>query len=134
LGRAVALSVIVFFLLGIGWPFLVQFRFSSVFITPPTNWYDDNHVLQDCLLAFSPFLGPITVIKRLEEFEIHGRGPIWLGLGIVILIKSALAGLLFWLTLRTFDRCLGRTAESALRACPPNSASRNVTDRATVTC
>jgi ABC-type transport system involved in multi-copper enzyme maturation permease subunit len=134
LDRAVAASVIVFFLLGIGWPFLIQFRFSSVFITPPTNWYDDNRVLQDCLLTLSPLVGPMTVIKRLEEFEIYGRGPIWLGLGIVILIKSALAGLLFWFTLRTFDRCLGRTSESAPRARPRKSASRNVIDRATVTC
>jgi hypothetical protein len=73
-------------------------------------------VLHDCLISLSPFVGPMTAINRLYQIEFHDRGPTWLGIGLVILIKTAIAGLLLWLTTRTFDRCLGRVSESGFRA------------------
>ena len=46
----------------------------------------------------------------LVGIEFRGRRLIWLGTGVVILIKAAIAGLLLWLTIKTFDRCLGRVS------------------------
>ena len=44
--------------------------------------------------------------------RVPGRSLIWLGTGIAILIKATIAGLLLWLTIKTFDRCLGRAPET----------------------
>ena len=112
LGRAVALSVVAYFLFGFGWPLLIELLFSQFFVSQTVPWYDQSHVLHDCLISLSPFVGPMTAINRLYQVEFHGRGPIWLGIGLVILVKTAIAGLLLWLTTRTFDRCLGRVSES----------------------
>jgi ABC-type transport system involved in multi-copper enzyme maturation permease subunit len=124
LGRAVTLSVIVFFLLGFGWPCLVELVLSPMFMKPEVNWYEQDHVMQECLLAFSPFVGPMTAISSLQQIEIRGRGPLWLGIGAVIVVKSTLAGFMFWLALKTFDGCLGRIKESRVIAGPEKSAVR----------
>jgi hypothetical protein len=39
--------------------------------------------------------------------------PQWIGMGVVVVIKAAIAWLLVWLTIKTFDRCVGRVPESA---------------------
>ena len=121
LGRAVALSVIVFFLLGIGWPLLIELLFSQLFVGHLRDWYEQNRVLQECLVSFSSF-GPMSPISELEGFGFRQRGPLWIGLGIVILSKIVIAGMLFWLTVETFDRCLGRISESRIPAHPRRSA------------
>jgi hypothetical protein len=124
LGRAVALSVIVFFLLGIGWPFLIELLFSPMFATQSVNWYDRNRALQDSLISFSPMVGPMGAIKELQQVEFHGRGPIWLGICTVILIKSAIASFLLWLGIKTFDRCFNRMPETGAIAPLRESAVR----------
>ena len=123
LGRAVALSVIAFFLLAIGWPLLIELLFSQLFFPQVRNWYEQNRVLHDCLMSFSS-LGPMSPISELQGFGFRGRGPLWIGLGTVILTKFAIAGLLFWLTVKTFDRCLGRISESRFLILPWRSAVR----------
>jgi ABC-type transport system involved in multi-copper enzyme maturation permease subunit len=121
LGRAVALSVIVYFLLAIGWPLLIELLFSKLFFPQVRNWYEQSRVLHDCLMSFSS-LGSMSPISELQGFGFRARGPLWIGLGTVILIKFAIAGLLFWLTAKTFDRCLGRISESRFLALPWRSA------------
>ena len=124
LGRAVALSVIAYFLLGIGWPLLIELLFSQLLVSQPVNWYDRNRTLQKCLMSFSPLTGPMSSINELQQYEFYGRGPIWLGVGTVIVIKSTIAGLLLWLTTQTFDHCLGRVPESRFLAHFRKSAAR----------
>src|SRR5262249_17408798 len=62
--------------------------------------------------ALSPVFGPMTPIEMLQQVSFEPRTQLWIGLGVVILLKAAAAGLLFGLTGRTFDRCLGRVPEA----------------------
>ncbi len=121
LGRAVALSVIVYFLLVIGWSLLIELLFSRLFVAQVVDWYEENRVLRDCLMSFSPF-GPMRPIGELQGLGFYQRGPLWIGLGIVILSKIAIAEVLFWLTVKTFNRCLGRVSESRFPAHSRRSA------------
>ena len=124
LGRAVALSVIVFFLFGLGWPLLIQFGFSQMSRALSPSWTDHKRVLREFLTSLSPLVGPMSPIRTLEGFEFERRGPIWMSIVTALIVKSAIAGLLFWLTIKTFDRCLGRVPESRFRAPPRPSAVR----------
>jgi ABC-type transport system involved in multi-copper enzyme maturation permease subunit len=114
LGQAVALSVIVFFLIVIGWPLLVEGMFSTFLVAQSTEEIDRYRWLRECLMSVSPLNGPFRPITLLRQVERSGRGPIWLGVGVAILFKAALTGLILWLTIKTFDRCLGRVSESRL--------------------
>ena len=44
--------------------------------------------------------------------EQHSRAPAWIATAIVIVVKAATAAFLLWLTVKTFDRCLGRVPGS----------------------
>jgi ABC-type transport system involved in multi-copper enzyme maturation permease subunit len=112
LGQAVTLSVIAYFVTGIGWLFLVEFVFSQINSSQSLDWQHQNRWLETCAMSFSPIFGTITPLLPLEQFPFHGRAPFWITIGFVIVFKAAVAGLLFWLTIRTFDRCLGRVTES----------------------
>jgi ABC-type transport system involved in multi-copper enzyme maturation permease subunit len=105
LGQAVALSVIAYFLAGIGWLILVGF----------VDWDDEHRWLGTCAMSVSPIFGTIAPIAVLEETAFNGRMPIWITIVTIILVKAAIAGLVFWLTIKTFDRCLGRVSESRLQ-------------------
>ena len=114
LGRAVAFSVIAFFLLGFCWPMVVEMVFP-MFGTRTADWYERTRVLRMGLTSLSPIGGPMNLIEELEQFESHGRGRMWLCMGTVVLIKAAIAGFLFWLSLMSFNRCLGRMPEAGAR-------------------
>ena len=60
LGRAVALSVIAFFLFGLGWPLLIELLFSPMFRTPSTNLADRSALLREFLTSLSPMVGPMS--------------------------------------------------------------------------
>jgi hypothetical protein len=124
LGRAVALSVIAFFLFGLGWPLLIDLVFSRMFTPQSPNWTDQNRVLKEFLTSLSPLVGPMSPIRTLQGFEFQARGAIWMSIGTAFVVKSAIAGLLFWLTIKTFDRCLSRVPESPFRAHPKPSLVR----------
>ena len=87
-----------------------------MFRTPSTNLADRSALLREFLTSLSPMVGPMSALRTLQGFEFERRGPIWIGLGTAILVKSTIAWLLFWLTTKTFDRCLGRVPESRFRA------------------
>jgi ABC-type Na+ efflux pump permease subunit len=123
LGRAVALSVIAFFLFGLGWPLLIDLVFSPMFRARLSTWSEQHRLLREFLGSLSPLVGPMGSIRMLG-FEFEGRGPVWIGHAMAILVKTTIAGLLFWLTTRTFDRCLGRVSESRFCARPRPSAVR----------
>jgi hypothetical protein len=50
----------------------------------------------------------------LQHFATQNRAPIWNTVGIVILTKAAVVVILLWLTIKTFDRCMGRVSSSTL--------------------
>jgi ABC-type transport system involved in multi-copper enzyme maturation permease subunit len=112
LGRAVALSVISFFITGIGWMILVESldavrrRMQSSGGPERVRW------LHDALLSLSPIFGPMVPVATLMNAEQHSRAPAWVALAIVLLVKAAAAGFILWLTVKTFDRCLGRVQGS----------------------
>jgi ABC-type transport system involved in multi-copper enzyme maturation permease subunit len=108
LGRAVVLSVLVFFLTGIGWLLLFALLFRAMQSLP-----GDTYLwLQTWATSLSPISGPATPIFVLERHLQQSRVPIWIGVGVVILAKTAVTGSLLWLTIKTFDRCMGRISES----------------------
>jgi hypothetical protein len=111
LGRAVALSVIAYFLLGIGWIFF--FELLVLGALRQTGWMQDNlQWLSVTVTSFSPIGGPINPISSLEQFAYSSRKPQWIGQGVVLTIKMVVAWLVFLLTVKTFDRCVGRVSES----------------------
>jgi hypothetical protein len=106
LGRAVALSVIAFFLTGIGWLFVVELlAFRLRWMINPQRW------IMICVTSLSPAAGPMNAIDVVIQVWFEPRKPLWIGLGVVILIKWLVAGMLLGLTIWTFDRCMGRVSE-----------------------
>ena len=119
LSRAVALSVIAFFLVGLGWVFLVEILFRQFMNVQTGDWVEKYGWLRECASSISPIGGPMRPIEMLLGIEFHQRHLIWLGTAIATLIKTVTAGLLLWLTIKTFDRCLGRVPESRSSALLP---------------
>ena len=116
LGRAVALFVAAFFLSGIGWVLLIEIVGNQMIRTQSfaEDWFRYRW-LQTCALSFSPIFGSMTPISVLEQFATQNRLPIWTTMGIVILTKAGIAGVLLWLTIKTFDDRMGRMPEYQFR-------------------
>jgi hypothetical protein len=116
LGRAVTLSVILFFVIGIGWIFLVALSFEFLRASlpqPAVQWLNANQRwLGETMMSLSPIAGPIAAIETLEWYVDDPRLWRWVGLGVVIAIKAAAAWTLLWLSIKTFDRCMGRVREA----------------------
>ena len=108
LSRAIAGSVIAFLLFGLGWPIVIELLFSPMMRAQLPGAYERNRLLQDFLTSLSPLAGPMNALRLLEQCEFRPRWPFWLDFGSASLIKASIAGLLFWLTTKSFDRCLGR--------------------------
>jgi ABC-type transport system involved in multi-copper enzyme maturation permease subunit len=116
LGRAVALSVIAYFLAVIGWFFVVQFVIEVIVTSRSFEELNRVRWLITCLTALSPLGGTFSPFETLQMTPYQPRDLTWVGLGVVIAIKAAIAWLLLWLTIKTFDRCLGRMPETRLPA------------------
>ena len=120
LGRAVALSVIVYLLIGIGWMIVAERLFTNPLLFSLRSDLDSRYRwLRLCAMSVSPVFGPINPIEVLQQLSDASRVPsseisrvpIWIGIGIVILTKAIVAGVVLWLTIKTFDRCMGRASE-----------------------
>ena len=117
LGRAVAFSVIAFFLLAICWPMVVEMVFP-LFGPRTSDWFERTRALRVSLTSLSPLAGPMNLMDELQQLDFRRRGRMWLGMGTAVLIKAAIAGLLFWLSLISFNRCLGRMPDAGARPRP----------------
>ena len=116
LGRAVTLSVIVFFLIGMVWPMLVGIVRDLIF-----GWLSRNRVtpgklnnyefIMSSLMALSPIAGPLNPLHVFMWNQTSGAGQ-WIGQAVIIGVKASAARLLLVLSIRTFDRCLGRIPDS----------------------
>jgi ABC-type transport system involved in multi-copper enzyme maturation permease subunit len=121
LGRVITLSVMTYILIAVGWPLLLQ-----VLPTLSVSWgisvYGDRN--WDGLFLASPFFGIYATTEwaarpwyASSTYSMQGfRGswahedPLWSLIWIGA--YSAIALILVFATLRTFDRCLGRVPES----------------------
>ena len=110
-GRAVVLSVIGCFLTGIGWIVLVESLFSIAGPMGTPDELQNARLLHDMALSLSLVFGcgrPLDVLLIGQQYS---RTSAWFSVDIVILFKAAIAGLLLWLTIKTFDRSMGRVPE-----------------------
>lgn len=93
LGRAIAINVVIFVLIAIGWPFLFQSAISH----PLQEWLlrrwgmmsADTRWIQTGMMVISPFLAPMITLEWLVEYHANDRWKFWLfalascaGLGI----------------------------------------------------
>lgn len=114
LGRAVATSVIAFLAIGLGWMFLVQSLWYRFFPMQPYPTNEHNRWLMCAVCAISPLYGPVEVIQEQMQLSFLPRTLLWIALGTTVLVKLAIAAFLFWMTVKTFDRCMGRVPESGV--------------------
>jgi ABC-type transport system involved in multi-copper enzyme maturation permease subunit len=118
LGRVVSASVLGYFLIAAGWPALLRMiQYLPAFRTnpwdPPSQW-------QGLALA-SPFLGVYATTEWAARINLTSDArwgsdtaisisdPLWPLFWIGV--YCALAAVLMFATLRTFDRCMGRNAK-----------------------
>jgi ABC-type transport system involved in multi-copper enzyme maturation permease subunit len=113
LSRAVAVNVIAFLVLAIGLPILFETLFSQFMLAlGPNSWLSKNPWVMMSLMSFSPIVGPVHPLDILFDYSMHGRASQWICAGVIALIKTIAAAILFSLTVKTFDRCLGRVSET----------------------
>jgi hypothetical protein len=121
LGRVITVSVMAYILVAIGWPLLLE-----VLKPLPISWaipfYGEPN--RDGLCLASPFFGIYVTTEwaarpwfSYRSYSTWGFGqvladedPCWPLIWIAV--YSAIALILVFATLRTFDRCLGRVPES----------------------
>ncbi len=125
IGRGIGISLAVFLLLSFGWIFL-----ALIVVLPALHtWLDGAYNMEGIdliwidagLVALSPMAAPITTIQAIESAD-AGRWQFWLIMSCWCLLAWSLAGAMYWVALRSFDRRLGRmpeTSEGAAAAEPP---------------
>jgi ABC-type transport system involved in multi-copper enzyme maturation permease subunit len=139
LGRVISASVLAYVVVAVGWPLLLQsLPYLLGMGAPAWQWQTD----WDRLALASPFIGIYATTEWASRLSFAGYdGPAW-GPSLPmdyrnlpwtlfwIGVYSAVAILLVFTTLRTFDRCMGRNPERAKtpRATTPN-ASRSLVVR-----
>jgi ABC-type transport system involved in multi-copper enzyme maturation permease subunit len=116
LGRAVAVSVILYILLAIVWPMVVGL--SVVFVLAPllgglssAGWLFDSG-LTSWLEALSPANAGMVLNQVYQWYRDPNPWSLPV-LGGIVAIKLAVARLLFELSVRTFDRRMGRMSDDA---------------------
>jgi ABC-type transport system involved in multi-copper enzyme maturation permease subunit len=118
LGRAIAVNMVIFVLITIGWPVF----FEAVIWYPLREWLrtDLNMVnldlrwLVSSMMAISPFAAPIVTLQGLLEYDWDTRGTVWSFVAGWCVLSSAIAVAMFWTAVATFDRCLGRMPERGM--------------------
>jgi ABC-type transport system involved in multi-copper enzyme maturation permease subunit len=116
-GRAIGISVAVFVLIAVGWPY----AFDMVIWRPLLAWLMTSWNLQVVdvnwlargVTVISPLLGPAITLDALIS---NWAGSVWkfnLVAMACCLLACASAVAMFWMALRSFDRCLGRMRETS---------------------
>jgi ABC-type Na+ efflux pump permease subunit len=118
LGRAVAINVVLFVLITVGWPlFFESFLWRPLQAGLATNESligADTRWILGGMMVISPFLAPMMTLEWLVEHASGDRWKFWLIALAWCLLACAFAAAMFWATLRTFDRCLGRMPETSV--------------------
>ncbi len=115
LGRAIAINVVIFALMTIGWLFFIDY----VVWQPLVRWLTlrgvtDTRWLVEGMMVISPFWAPIGTLNWLLENRGGPAWKFWLLAAAWCALAWAFAAAMFWATLRTFDRCLGRMPETSV--------------------
>lgn len=111
-GRAIGMSVAAFLAFGVGWLILVPAIVYEMPYLRSNQWLLQNRWFSQCLFALSPLAGAIISLDTPGMLPwLPHRSYYWIGMGVVLAIKVSAAGLLFWATVRLFDRYLGRVSE-----------------------
>ncbi len=118
LDRVVAVSVIAYVFIAVGWPVLLEVL--SMLPAFRSNPWEPQPEWPGLSLA-SPFFGIFATTDRASRFDYTSWSsnpqfmrwnPLWPLFWIGV--YSAVAAILMFATLRTFDRCMGRNAERAV--------------------
>jgi ABC-type transport system involved in multi-copper enzyme maturation permease subunit len=112
-GAAVAAGVTLYFVMTVGWMVVGSFLMNRFGL-----WSSESRWLANGVMAFSPLYGPICALDALTNLSGIGRERTLIASGVVVLLKAGFAGLLLGLTIKTFDRRLGRTPEVRVGASP----------------
>jgi ABC-type transport system involved in multi-copper enzyme maturation permease subunit len=115
LGRAVAINVMAFAFIAIGWPLFFQLAIW----TWARNWlwewgiraYTVDWISNGMTLA-SPFAASQVTMNTLIYHYGSSRAPLWWFACAWIVLAGTLAGVMYWAVRETFDRNLGRISEA----------------------
>jgi ABC-type transport system involved in multi-copper enzyme maturation permease subunit len=110
LGRVISINVLAYVLIAVGWPILLAVlpalpAFRGIIVQPPRVW--------DGFSLASPFFGVWATTERASRISLAmNYYPDWNPLWPLFWIGfySAVAMILLYATLRTFDRSMGRNA------------------------
>ncbi len=117
LGRAVAASVIFYLAITIGWPILIQsIGMHNVMITGPNDWvwYERRRWITTAISSLSPMFSGVEMIDGLMMTATQSRSLMWVLQSMALAVKAAIAIGVFYLTVATFDKRLGRVAETII--------------------
>ena len=118
LGRAIGAGVTAFFFFGIFWLFLIEILESSLV---DNSQLQSNRSIQwtqwllEASISISPVLGPVMPMTEMTNWHTTPLGSEWIAMGVIVVLKLAVAWGLFALTARTFDRCMGRVPDRPRR-------------------
>jgi ABC-type transport system involved in multi-copper enzyme maturation permease subunit len=132
-GRAMAVSASAYVVASVGWVFLLELGVIDVLIMWLGRTTNNVRLAQQSaalmwldfsLFSLCPLGGQMAPERMLLDGGAADRAPFWVFEAVALLAMLAAAALLLGLTLRTFDRCLGRCGERPRR--PPNSRKRTL--------
>jgi hypothetical protein len=115
LGRAIAINVVIFVLITIGWPLLFEsviWQLLRLWLV--TSWDltgSDLRWFNSGMMVISPFTAPIVTLECFLQYATSTRWKFWLLALAWCVLASTFAAAVFWATKKTFDRCLGRMPE-----------------------
>lgn len=109
-GRAVVINIVIFGLFAIGWPLVVVTLIAPQLAELRSSGsIAHDEPIQFGLLTLSPTTAPVLALDWLLESD---ESPPWT-ISLFALTWCALAGasaaVILWATVKTFDRCLGRS-------------------------
>jgi ABC-type transport system involved in multi-copper enzyme maturation permease subunit len=115
-GLAVAVSVMAFVVMSIGWVFFVESALRSIVNSWQTRygWWGSEqvHSILQVLTALSPMGGQVTPLEILNVTWDRDRAFSWEVLLVELGVVAVVALLFLGLTLLSFNRCMGRMNES----------------------
>ncbi len=122
LGRAVAVSVIAYLVLALGWILLVVMFVEMLMDMLPARildwiWERERIWLIESLTSPSLVAGSCVPLFQATEWTVTAEVQwwYWSGLGLIVVLKAGSAYVLYALALASFNRCLGRVSESGRR-------------------
>jgi ABC-type transport system involved in multi-copper enzyme maturation permease subunit len=133
IGRAIAVNLVIFLLIAVGWPLLFEsYVWHSLQAWMTREWGlvgADTRWLSSGMIVISPFLAPIVTMEWLVDHPWSSRWKFWLVALAWCALAWMFAAAMFWAALKSFDRCLGRMPEtsspSTLKSSVPEFTNSN---------